>query len=71
MLVEDALIKESDYDLSNKTTENDKESQDQNTDSLENKTNEGISLKYNETILVEDAMTKESDYDLFNKTTVK
>ena len=45
MLVEDALTKESDYDLSNKTTENDKESQDQNTDSLENKTNEGYSFK--------------------------
>ena len=45
MLVEDALTKESVYDLSNKTTKNDKESQDQNTDSLENKTNEGNSLK--------------------------
>ena len=45
MLVEDALTKESDYDLSNKTTENDKESQNQNTDSLENKTNEGYSFK--------------------------
>ena len=45
MLVEDALTKESVYDLSNKTTKNDKESQDQNTDSLENKTNEGYSFK--------------------------
>ena len=41
MLVEDALTKESDCDLSNKTTEKDKEGQVQNTDSLDNKTNEG------------------------------